>query len=210
MPSKRVFCVCCGFARLTTSGFRANAVPSALPSRIRGLFHNFTPGFLEDHWVCEYWDGEQWHLLDAELDQAAVTSSGIAFAPSDVPRDQFVDAATAWCRVRRGELDPAKMGISTMDLAGTWFVAGNAMLDVATLNEEGMLPWEKWSVGRELGPGQDVRAQWVEKFDAISDLLRGAPNEELAHRIYRENAWLKMTPMVLSFLSETPTEVVVY
>ena len=93
MPSKRVFCVCCGFARLTTSGFRANAVPSALPSRIRGLFHNFTPGFLEDHWVCEYWDGEQWHLLDAELDQEAVTNSGIAFAPSDVPRDQFVDAA---------------------------------------------------------------------------------------------------------------------
>jgi hypothetical protein len=105
MPSNKVFSVCCGFARLATSVFRAHAIPA----RCRvGFAAYFTPGFSEDHWVCEYWDGKQWHLLDAELDEAAVTSYGIAFAPSDVPRDQFVDGATAWCRVRGGELDPQR------------------------------------------------------------------------------------------------------
>jgi hypothetical protein len=83
------------------------------------------------------------------------------------------------------------------------------MLDVANLNEEGVLPWEKWSVGRELGPGQNVPGQWLEEFDRIARLLRGAPDEELAHRVYRENGWLKVTPTVLSFLSGTPTEVTV-
>lgn len=206
MPSKRVFCVCCGFARLATAVFRAHAVPARCRA---GFAAYFTPGFFEDHWVCEYWDGTQWHLLDAELDEAAVASHGISFAPSDVPRDQFVDGATAWCGVRSGEFDAAKMGISAMGLAGFWFVAGNMMLDVANLNEEGVLPWEKWSVGRELGPGQDVRGRWLEEFDKVAALLRGAPDEELAHRVYRENDWLRVTPTVLSFLGGTPTEVTV-
>lgn len=206
VPSKRVFCVCSGYARLATSIFRAHAVPA----RCRvGFASYFTPGFFEDHWACEYWDGKQWHVLDAELDEAAVTSNGIAFAPFDVPRDQFVDAATAWCRMRNGDLDPAKMGISAMGLAGTWFAAGNVMLDVAALNEEGVLPWEKWSVGRDLVPGRDVPGQWLHEFDKITSLLRGAPDEEMAHRVYRENDWVRVTPTVLSFLSGTPTEVAV-
>jgi hypothetical protein len=100
MASKRVFCVCCGFARLATAIFRAHAVPA----RCRvGFAAYFTPGFFEDHWVSEYWDGTQWHLLDAELDEAAVAHHGISFAPSDVPRNQFINGATAWCGVRSGE-----------------------------------------------------------------------------------------------------------
>src|SRR4029450_1871963 len=73
----------------------------------------------------------------------------------DVPRDQFVDASTAWRRVRAGAFDPARMGLSVLGLTGAWFVVGNLMLDAAALNKEEMLPWEKWSGGREGGPGQE-------------------------------------------------------
>ena len=47
------------------------------------------------------------------------------------------------------------------------------MLDVAALNEEGVLPWEKWSVGRDLVPGRDVPGQWLHEFDKITSLLAG-------------------------------------
>lgn len=203
-PRDRFFCVCSGFARVAASVFRAHAVPARCRVGFAGYF---TPGFLEDHWVCEYWDGAEWRLLDAELDDAAVKDFGVGFAPWDVPRGQFVDASTAWCRMRAGELDAAKMGLSSFGFAGEWFVAGNLMLDVAALNKEEMLPWEKWSVGRELGPGRNVPPEWAEKLGEVAGLLRGAPDAELARRVYRERAWLRVTPTVLSFLGGSPTEV---
>jgi hypothetical protein len=76
-------------------------------------------------------------------------------------------------------------------------------------NEEGVLPWEKWSVGRGLGQGQDVPTQWLEQFDKVAALLHGAPDEEVVHRVYRKNRWLRVTPTVASFLSGTPSEVAI-
>ena len=203
-PQDRIFCVCSGFARVAASVFRAHAVPA----RCRvGFAAYLNPGFLEDHWVCEYWDGGDWRLLDAQLDEAAVRDLGVRFAPEDVPRDQFIDASTAWCRLRGGELDGTKMGLSVLGLAGAWFVAGNVMLDVAALNKEEMLPWEKWSVGLAFGPGQDVPRRWAEELDQVAGLLRGAPDAELAQRVYHENEWLEVTPTVVSFLGGTPIEI---
>jgi hypothetical protein len=126
-PEHRLFCVCAGFARLATAVFRLHAIPA----RCRvGFAAYFNPGFLEDHWVCEYRDGDSWRLLDAQLDADAVAELGVGFAPSNVPRDRFIDASTAWRRLRAGELDATRMGLSVLGLAGTWFAVGNLMLDV--------------------------------------------------------------------------------
>ena len=47
-----------------------------LPSRLRvGFATYFVRGFHEDHWLCEYWDGDTWRLLDAELDDESVSLS---------------------------------------------------------------------------------------------------------------------------------------
>jgi hypothetical protein len=159
--------------------------------------------------VCEYRDGGEWQRLDAQLDEAAVRELGISFAPWDLPRDVFLDASTAWCRMRAGELDAAKMGLSGLGLLGAWFVAGNVMLDVAALNKEEMLPWEKWSVGTELGPGRDVPEPVARDFDRVAALLRGAPDAALAQRVYRDEVWLRVPPRVISFLTGEPTEIAV-
>jgi hypothetical protein len=205
-PEDRGFCVCAGFARVATAAFRTHGVPA----RCRvGFAAYFNPGFLEDHWVCEYRDGGAWRLLDAQLDEPTIRECGIAFSPTDVPRDQFVDASSAWRRVRARELDPAKMGLSVLGLVGTWFVVGNVMLDVAALNKEEMLPWEKWSIARECGPGQDVPPASAEKLDRVTRLLAGTPDAALAARVYRENDWLRVTPTVLSFADGQPREIAV-
>ena len=202
-PQDRAFCVCAGFARIATAIFRAHR----LPARCRaGFAAYFTPGFLEDHWVCEYRDGDRWRLLDAQLDDTAVRDFGISFPPWDVPREQFIDGSTAWCQARAGKLDPARMGLSGLGLSGMWFAAGEVMLDVAALNKEEMLPWEKWSVGRELGPGATVPASWLAQFDAVARALEGAPAAGLARRTYAERDWLRVTPTVLSFASDAPVE----
>ena len=106
-PEGRFFCVCAGFARVATAVLRMHAIPA----RCRvGFAAYFNPGFLEDHWVCEFWDGAAWRLLDTQLDEdGASASSGIDFAPQDVPREQFVDASTAWRRLRAGEIDPSRI-----------------------------------------------------------------------------------------------------
>jgi len=203
-PEARFFCVCAGFARVATAVLRMHAIPA----RCRvGFAAYFNPGFLEDHWVCEFWDGAAWRLLDAQLDDDAVRELGIAFTPQDVPRDQFVDASTAWRRLRAGELDPERMGLSVVGLTGAWFVVGNVMLDAAALNKEEMLPWEKWSVGRECGPGQEPTADLAAQLDDVAALLHGSPDATLARRVYRERAWLRVTPTILSFATGTPLEI---
>jgi hypothetical protein len=202
-PRDRAFCICAGFARVATAIFRAHG----LPARCRaGFAAYFTPGFLEDHWVCEYRDGDEWRLLDAQLDDVAVRDFGIAFPPWDVPRDRFLDGSTAWCLARAAQLDPSRMGASWLGLSGMWFAAGEVMLDVAALNKEELLPWEKWSAGRELGPGSEIPARWLAELDAVAGALRGTPDADLARRIYTEHDWLRVTPRVLSFASGAPVE----
>lgn len=203
-PDDHLFCVCAGFARLTTSVLRMHAIPARCRA---GFAAYFNPGFLEDHWVSEFWDGAGWRLLDAQLDDAAVRELGIAFPPHDVPRDQFIDGSTAWRRLRAGELDPARMGLSVEHLTGAWFAVGNVMLDAAALNKEEMLPWEKWSVGRSCGPGHDPHPAVAAQLDEVAALLHGSPDAAGARRAYQEHEWLRVTPTVLSFASGQPVEV---
>ncbi len=199
----RLFCVCSNFARLATAVFRVHAVPA----RCRVGFAAYFSPALEDHWVCEYWDGAAWRLLDAQLgDRHTARGPAPAFPAHDVPRDQFLDASTAWRRMRAGEIDASRMGLSFLGLTGAWFVAGNVMLDAAALNKEEMLPWEKWSVGRSLGPGSTVPADVAARFDAVATALAGAPDATTAARVYHEHDWLRVTPTVLSFGDGAPVE----
>jgi hypothetical protein len=61
----------------------------------------------------------------------------------------------------------------------------------------------------EFAPGRDVPRRWSEAFDEIAGRLRGAPDAELAQRVYREFDWIRIPSTVVSLLNGVPTEVAV-
>jgi len=140
-PAQRIATNCRGFTVMAVAMLRSKGVPA----RARcGFGAYFTPGFFEDHWVAEYWDGDRWRLLDAQIDELQRGRLAIDFDLTDVPRDRFVVAGDAWSQVRAGQADPAKYGLSGIGEAGAWWIAGNLMRDAAALDGIELLPWDVW------------------------------------------------------------------
>jgi Transglutaminase-like superfamily len=140
-PGERVVGVCRHFTLLHVAMLRRQGIAA----RARcGFGAYFEKGKFIDHWVTEYWnDGEsRWILVDAQLDQRQRQLFGITFDPLDVPRDQFLVAGDAWQLCRSGKVDAGAFGI--LDMYGLWFIAGNVIRDVASLNNHEMLPWDVW------------------------------------------------------------------
>jgi hypothetical protein len=145
-PSHRMPCVCRHFSTMLCAILREQEVPA----RARcGFGAYFNPGKFEDHWLCEYWNANQsrWILVDAQLDGPQRKAFNLDFDPLDVPRDRFIIAGDAWQMCRSGRTDPDRFGLSLVPhLHGLWFVAGNLVRDLASLNRMEMLPWDVWGI----------------------------------------------------------------
>jgi hypothetical protein len=131
----------------------------------------FNPPYFEDHWVCEYWNADQqrWILVDTQFDEVWRAKLNIKHDILDVPRDQFLVAADAWIRCRRGEADPSKFGIDFAGLRGLWFIAGSLVRDVAALNKMEMLPWDVWGAQpRAEQPVEDEQLAFFDRLAAIT------------------------------------------
>jgi transglutaminase superfamily protein len=202
-PADRFFGVCSHHALLATSILRAHGVPARVHVGFAGYF---TPGHFEDHFVCEYWSDRAWRLLDAELGEQTATTFHVDFPPTDVPRERFLDAHTAWRRIRRGDLDPSTVGLSFLGLTGAWFVAQSVLRDAAALGRVELLPWETWTIGRRFGPREAVPDDCLAAFDRVAAALAGAPDAGTVARTTRDEPWLAMTPTVLSFGTGAPVE----
>ncbi|MEO6349162.1 MAG: transglutaminase domain-containing protein [Candidatus Limnocylindrales bacterium] len=166
-PGRRVGARCHAFSRLTVAFLRAAGVPA----RARcGFGAYFRPGWLEDHWVAEYWneaDG-RWQMVDAQLDATWRQMIGFSSNPLALTSDQFVTAGHAWQAWRRGDLDAGTCGLSAIDEHGAHWIAGNLRLDLASLNKVEMLPWDVWGSGWQ--PGTDPAPDQLELFDSVAAL----------------------------------------
>jgi hypothetical protein len=114
-----------------------------VPARARcGFGTYFLPDHYEDHWVVEYWDAVRghWVMVDAQLDAFQRQALGIEFDPLDMPPGQFVTGGQAWQMCRAGKADPDKFGI--LDMHGLWFVRGDLIRDLLSLNKIEILPWD--------------------------------------------------------------------
>jgi hypothetical protein len=145
-PSARMVGVCRHFSLMLCAILRNQGVPA----RTRcGFGTYFTPGKFEDHWVCEYWNAGQlrWILVDAQLDAVQRNLLRPDFDPLDVPRDRFIIAGDAWRMCRTGRKEADRFGLSFMPgLSGMWFIAGNLLRDLASLNRMELLPWDVWGL----------------------------------------------------------------
>jgi hypothetical protein len=141
-PERRLVGNCRDFCILLCSMLRSRGVAA----RARcGFARYFAPNHFEDHWVCEYRGGTgRWTMVDAQLDALQRDSLGITFDALDVPASEFITGGRAWELCRGGRADPDTFGI--LDLHGLWFVRGNLLRDLASLNKVELLPWDAWGL----------------------------------------------------------------
>jgi len=160
-----------------------------IPARLRvGFATYFVGGFHEDHWLCEFWDGTNWRLLDAELDkEAMIQEYSIDFSPADVPRDRFLTARDACQALRQGTIDGETCGVSfTPTIRGAWFVGASILRDLAPLNKRELLPWDYWGLARDWGPGTVIPPTAAARLDEIAALIAGPTPDWRALRAAKE------------------------
>ena len=173
------------------------------PARARcGFGGYFGTGIFEDHWVCEYWrTGQQrWVLVDAQIDGQQRRWFDIDFDVTDVPRDRFVVAGQAWAQCRSGAADPAKFGLSTINEAGDWFIAGNLMRDAAALRNIELLPWDCW--GAMPTPDDPIGSELAALFDRLAALTQTPDASAAQLRQLCQDGRLRVPPAVRNHLRD--------
>jgi hypothetical protein len=173
---RRFIGICRDYALLACSALRHHEIPARL--RV-GFAAYFTPGFHEDHWVCEH------------------------------PRDAFLVAGEAWGRARRGTVDPDTCGVSAIGIAGPRFLASSVVRDLATLNKREMLAWDVWGLPRRLAPGAPIPEPAATRLDAVAALTAAPDADWPALRELHDEEDLRVPPVVLSFTDRGPVEVAV-
>ena len=204
---RRMTCSCRHYALLAVSIFRHHNIPS----RVRvGYATYFTSGFNEDHWLCEYWDGTTWRMLDAELGEEAIAEElAINFSPVNVPHDRFLTAGDTWRALRRGAIASENCGVSRLPKArGAWLVGASILRDLAALNARELLPWDYWGLAREWAPGTIIPPTVAARLDEIAVLTANSALEWGAVRAAYETVDdLRVPPTVLSYPDGKPIEV---
>ncbi len=205
-PADRLPGVCSHFSLMLSARLRQQGIPARPRCGFGGYF---TPGKFEDHWVCEYWNSNdgRWILVDAQLDAPQRKTFKVDFSPLDVPRDRFIIAGDAWQMCRSGRADPNSFGLShTPGLLGLWFIAGDIVRDLASLNRMEMLPWDVWGIMP--GPDDPLNDEQLAFFDKIAALTL-APDSSFAElrRIYESVDRLRVPPVVFNALHNAPETV---
>lgn len=197
-PEERLIACCREFTVLATALFRAKGIPA----RARCGFASYlaAPGFYEDHWVCEYWNGERWVAIDPQIDpfqQSAFlewandtadpdhTAMLLSLNPMDLTDRHFMTAGVAWKLYREGKVDPQKFGISAdptkygVDtLYGAWFIRGQLLRDFAALNKVEPVPFlvrldfgQDWKEWRLLSAkDEELNENDLKLLDTLADL----------------------------------------
>ena len=197
-PGNRIGARCHAFSRLTVAFLRAAGVPA----RARcGFGAYFRPGWLEDHWVAEYWNSvdQRWQMVDAQLDATWCQMISFDGDPLAITMSEFITAGHAWRAWRRGDLDDGRCGLSGINEHGAHWIAGNLRLDLASLNKVEMLPWDVWGAGWR--PGEQPTEDQLYLFDSVADLTvdPDARLSELCSRYEKDDA-LRMDGTVFNVL----------
>jgi hypothetical protein len=197
-PANRVGARCHAFSRLTVAFLRAAGVPA----RARcGFGAYFRPGWLEDHWVAEYWNAatRKWQMVDAQLDATWTRAIDFEGNPLAITTTEFITAGRAWQAWRHGDLDAARCGLSAIGVHGAHWIAGNLRLDLASLNKVEMLPWDVW--GASWGPGEQPTDAQLRGFDTVAELTANpdANLDDLRKR-YETDEFLRMDGKVFNAL----------
>ena len=196
-PEKRAVGNCRDFATLLCAILRHRG----LPARARcGFGTYFTPDRYEDHWVCEYWhaDEKRWVMVDPQLDDLQRDTLGIDFDPCAMSAGRFLNGGSAWQLCRSGRADPDHFGI--FDMHGLWFVRGDLVRDLASLNRMELLPWDGWGL-MEKEP-DDFSGEDMTLLDRVAELTAAGDRFAELRALYEEEELLKVPPVIRSYYGE--------
>src|SRR5579862_8407855 len=203
--ARRLPGVCRHFSLMLCSMLRTQGIP-ARPRCGFGAY--FNAGKFEDHWVCEYWNAAQsrWVLVDAQMDAVQRKAFKLDFNPIDLPRNRFIIAGDAWQMCRSGLAESARFGLSHVQLSGLWFVAGNVVRDLASLNRMEMLPWDVW--GLMVMNDEALTADKKALLDRVAALtLAGDDAFAEVRAIYESDESLRVPPVVFNALRNAPESI---
>jgi hypothetical protein len=192
-PDKRVILCCRDFSVLLCSILRVKGISA----RARcGFGAYFGPGFC-DHWICEYWhDGQRrWVAVDAQLDSLQQDCLKTDFDVHDLPDGKLLVGGRAWQMCREEGVDPTLFGIGE-DCHGLWFVRGNLLRDLASLNKEETVPylvgrpWDSWEIVAKNDLAMSERE--LELLDHVASVTQGGSEAFCETRaVYEANPGLR-------------------
>ncbi|HWD82517.1 MAG TPA: transglutaminase domain-containing protein [Kribbella sp.] len=167
-PVDRVVGCCRDYTLLFVSVLRHKGIPAR--SRV-GFGNYFAEGFNHDHVVAEYFDGERWVMIDAQMEPGSMP-----FDVADMPAGPFRSAAEVWLGYRSGELDGDRYGanpepIGDLKLYGGWFIRNYVHYQLAHLNGDELLLWDNWGAMSDKLDGADV-----DLTDRIARLMVASDN----------------------------------
>ncbi|HYH01971.1 MAG TPA: transglutaminase domain-containing protein, partial [Bacillota bacterium] len=139
------------------------------------------PGGFEDHWICEYWDGQQqrWVGVDPQIDTLQKELFKLNFNPLDLPDGQFICGARAWQLCRQGQEEPGKFGIFQFN--GMGFIRGNLIRDLAALNKMELLPVDFWGLMQR--PDKPIPESDAAMLDGVARLITA--EDPKLYEVYR-------------------------
>lgn len=167
-PVDRIVGCCRDYTLLTVSALRSKGIPAR--SRI-GFGSYFEQEFNHDHVVAEYWNGERWVMVDAQLDPGPQWG----FDPNDMVPGFFRSAAEVWLGYRSGELDGDDFGVErALPLKGGWFIRNYVLFQLSHLQGDELLLWDGWGAMSGELDGD------LGKIDEIATLLVASDNGDAA------------------------------
>lgn len=183
---------CRDFSTLSCALLRSKGIPA----RARcGFGTYFQDDRFIDHWIVERWDSVQarWIQVDTQIDDVQRDALGLKFDPSSMPRGEFLNGGEAWQLCRNGEKDPSHFGI--FDMWGLWFIRGNVIRDLASLNKIELLPWDGWGVLLE-----EFKESDVEEISLMDEVAGVCVSGELRlARSFYEREGLKVPGWVIAW-----------
>lgn len=195
-PEKRVIGTCRDFSLMFCSMLRHQGIPA----RARcGFATYFLAERYEDHWICEYWNSqeERWVMVDPQIDHLQQEEFDIHMNILDLTSEDFLSGANAWQRCRSGQADPNRFGIR--DMRGLWFIRGNLVRDLASLNKMELLPWDLWGIIEE--QDENLSEQDQHFLDQIAALiLADNPAFPELRSTYEEDVRVRVPSVIRTYL----------
>jgi len=161
---KRAVGTCRDYALMTSGLLRRKG----MAARVRcGFAPYLVPGFVHDHWICEYRESPSgpWRRADAQLDDVQRRALDIRFDTANMSEDAFLTAGEAWNEMRQGRMAADRFGHG--DAVGEWFMWVNLARDRLAREDRVTSPWDGWRAAKGLKPQltDDERA----RCDGLAD-----------------------------------------